>query len=413
MTMNENIIVCGLNGTGKSTFGKLLAVTLGCRHKDAEDYYFPEQKGTDYRDPSSGNPYEKSRTGEECAKLLLRDLRISRGFVFSSCDGDFGEEVSEKFTSAVLLAAPKEVRMQRIRKRGEEKFGQRILPGGDLYEQEEIFFRRAEDRDESRVEKWLAGQRIPVIRLDGTEGLMDNLRTVILRMDERERIRSAIFQHRDEKYADFQKSLIPEVQNARLLGVRTPDLRALAKSLLFMEQLQPGTVPSFLSDLPHYYFDEDQLHAFLISEEKDFERCLHLTEAFLPFVNNWATCDQLSPKAFRKSPERLLPAIRRWMESGKTYMIRFAMGCLMRYFLDDRFDPAYPEMVASVHSEEYYVRMMAAWYFATALSKQYDAVLPYLKDRRLDPWTHRKTIQKAVESRRITEEQKACLRTLK
>ena len=411
--MTENIIVCGLNGSGKSTFGKMLAVTLGCRFKDAEDYYFPEKQNIDYRDPASGNPYKKSRTKDECAALLLRDLRISKGLVFSASDGDFGTEVSEKFTSAVLISAPKELRMQRIRQRAKEQFGERVSPGGDLYEQEEAFFCHAESIDESRPERWLEKLRIPVIRIDGTEGLVENLRTVVRRMDERERIRAALFEHRDEKYAGFQGGLIPGTPIERMIGVRTPDLRALAKTLLFMETLQPGTVPAFLSDLPHYYFDEDQLHAFLISEEKDFDRCLSETEAFLPFINNWATCDQLSPKAFKKTPERLLLEIQGWLRSDRTYTVRFAIGCLMQYFLDARFDPKYPKMVSEVRSEEYYIRMMIAWYFATALAKQYDAVLPYLQKKRLDPWTHNKTIQKAVESRRITEERKEYLKTLK
>lgn len=165
--------------------------------------------------------------------------------------------------------------------------------------------------------------------------------------------------------------------------------------------------------ISHRYFDENQLHAFIISETKDFEECAEQTERFLPYVDNWATCDQLSPKVFRKHRAELLPRIRRWISSEKTYTIRFGIGMLMQHFLDEDFDPACPELVASVRSEEYYVNMMIAWYFATALAKQYDAVLPYLQERRLSPWTHNKTIQKARESFRITKEQKEYLNSLK
>ena len=151
----------------------------------------------------------------------------------------------------------------------------------------------------------------------------------------------------------------------------------------------------------------------MISLEKEFDKCIEEVEAFLPFVDNWATCDQLSPKAFKKEPEKLLPYIQAWIRSDKTYTVRFAIGMLMQHFLDERFDTKYADMVAEVRSEEYYVNMMIAWYFATALAKQYEAVLPYLKEKRLDDWVHNKAIQKSVESYRITDEQKAYLKTLK
>lgn len=224
----------------------------------------------------------------------------------------------------------------------------------------------------------------------------------------RNEIRERLFQIRDVKYRDFQAKLIPTVDPQTVIGVRTPALRALAKEL---SKRADGSV--FLEELPHEYFDENQLHVFLLSEMKDFAACLEGVDRFLPFVDNWATCDQLSPRVFRRHRAELPEPIRRWIASGETYPVRFGVGMLMAHFLDEDFDPAYPALVASVRSGEYYVRMMVAWYFATALAKQWDAALPYLTDRRLDPWTHNKTIQKAVESYRITPEQKACLRTLR
>ncbi|MBP5405140.1 MAG: DNA alkylation repair protein [Clostridia bacterium] len=212
---------------------------------------------------------------------------------------------------------------------------------------------------------------------------------------------------RDESYRDFQSALIPTVKREAFIGVRTPALRLLAKSLS-----KSGDVSAFLTDLPHAYFDEDQLHAFLISEIKDFDRCLAETERFLPYVNNWATCDQMSPKVFKKHKKELLAAIDRWLLSERTYTVRFALGMLMTHFLDEDFSPVFLEKAAAVRSEEYYVKMMVAWYFATALAKQYDAALPYLERKSLDPWTHNKAIRKALESFRISPEHKAALRRL-
>lgn len=221
-------------------------------------------------------------------------------------------------------------------------------------------------------------------------------------------IEAELFRMRDEKYAAMQRKIIPTVEADRIIGVRTPVLRDFAKTLY-----KDDDAEAFLSCLPHRYFDEDQLHAFMISLEKNFDKCLAQVEAFLPFIDNWATCDQLSPKAFKKEAERLIPHICSWIRSDKTYIVRFAIGMLMQFFLDDRFSLEYPDMVAAVESDEYYVNMMVAWYFATALAKQYDEVLPYLEEHRLDEWTHKKTIQKAVESYRITPEQKAYLKTLR
>jgi len=212
----------------------------------------------------------------------------------------------------------------------------------------------------------------------------------------------------DKEYAKLQAKIIPTVDPSRIIGVRTPDLRKLAK-----EMYKAGNNGKFLADLPHKFFEMDQLHAFVISLEKDFDKCAQEAEAFLPYVDNWATCDQMSPKAFKKYPERLLPLIDRWIKSDKTYTVRFAIGMLMEHFLGEGFRTEYADMVAAVTSDEYYINMMRAWYFATALAKQYDAIISYIEDKRLDNWTHNKTIQKSIESYRISDEQKDYLRSLK
>ena len=217
-----------------------------------------------------------------------------------------------------------------------------------------------------------------------------------------------LFRLQDRDYALMQAKIIPTVSPDRIIGVRTPALRDFAKRLS-----KERDTDAFLSNLPHAYFDEDQLHAFVISLEKDFDKCIAQVEAFLPFIDNWATCDQLSPKAFKKEPEKLLPYIWTWIKSEKTYTVRFAVGMLMQHFLDERFDTKYADAVAEIRSEEYYINMMIAWYFATALAKQYERILPYLETKRLAEWTHNKAIQKSIESCRITDEQKAYLRTLK
>ncbi len=221
-------------------------------------------------------------------------------------------------------------------------------------------------------------------------------------------IQKVLFDLQDEKYREFQIKLIPNIEPETIIGIRTPELRAYAK-----ERMKQNDVEGFIEVLPHQFFDENQLHAFILSEMKEYDKCIEEVERFLPFVNNWATCDQLSPKAFKKNKPALLERINVWIKSDQTYTIRFAIGMLMQHFLDADFDPAFPEMVAEVRSQEYYVNMMIAWYFATALAKQYDAILPYIEGQRLDRWTHNKAIQKAIESRRITDEQKAYLRSLK
>ena len=216
---------------------------------------------------------------------------------------------------------------------------------------------------------------------------------------------SQLFALQDQAYADFQSKLLPTVKRETVIGVRTPDLRKMAKQICKTPAAQ-----EFLHSLPHRYFDENQLHAFILSEEKDFNTCIANLEQFLPYVDNWATCDQLSPRCFKKHTQELLPLIRRWMKSTHTYTIRFGMGILMRYYLDETFLPEYLQWVTSIKSNEYYIRMMQTWFFATALAKQWDATLPYIEQYRMEKDTHNKTIQKAVESYRITDEQKELLR---
>ena len=221
-------------------------------------------------------------------------------------------------------------------------------------------------------------------------------------------LQDQLFALQDKSYADFQSKLLPTVARETVIGVRTPDLRKMAKQVSKTPAAQ-----EFIQALPHRYFEENQLHAFILSEEKDFNISITNLELFLPYVDNWATCDQLSPKCFKRHTYELLPYIRKWLKSRHTYTVRFGMGMLMRYYLDGEFKQEYLEWVASVKSDEYYIRMMQAWFFATALAKQWDATLPFINQRRLHPWTHNKAIQKATESYRITAEQKELLKTLR
>ncbi|MBR6850919.1 MAG: DNA alkylation repair protein [Lachnospiraceae bacterium] len=221
-------------------------------------------------------------------------------------------------------------------------------------------------------------------------------------------IRERLLSMQDTKYRDFQAKLIPTVEADSVIGVRTPELRKYATELI-----QQGEYDAFLQDLPHKYFDENQLHAFIVSGIRDYEKCMEELCHFLPYVDNWATCDQMSPKVFKKHKTELLGQVKEWIKSDETYTARFAIGMLMEHFLDEDFDPEFPKMVAKVRSEEYYINMMIAWYFATALAKQYDAILPYIEEKKLNAWTHNKAIQKSVESYRITPEQKDYLKSLK
>ncbi|MBQ7875367.1 MAG: DNA alkylation repair protein [Oscillospiraceae bacterium] len=221
-------------------------------------------------------------------------------------------------------------------------------------------------------------------------------------------LQTVLFSMSDEKYRDFQSKLMPTVPKEKIIGVRTPELRKFAK-----EFAKTPEAKDFLSKLPHEYYEENNLHAFMLELIKDYDECAAKVTEFLPFVDNWATCDSMSPNVFKKHKSELLGGIESWLSSKDIYAVRFGIKMLMEHFLGEDFSPEYPEMVARIESEEYYIRMMQAWYFATALAKQYDAVLPFIKEKRLESWTHNKAIQKAIESFRITEEQKEYLRTLK
>ena len=218
-----------------------------------------------------------------------------------------------------------------------------------------------------------------------------------------------LFGMRDAAYAAFIAKLTPGFPPSHFIGVRVPLLRTIARSFAKEE----AASQSFLSHLPHSYYEEDMLHGMLISLVKDYDRCLDLIDRFLPYVDNWAVCDTLSPKIFAKHKAQLLENILRWSSSSHTYTCRFGLRMLMTHFLDDSFSADFLEIPAAIRSEEYYVKMMVAWFFATALAKQWEATLPYLENRQLDPWTHRKTIQKAIESYRIPPERKDYLRTLR
>ncbi len=227
-------------------------------------------------------------------------------------------------------------------------------------------------------------------------------------MEPVQEIRDRLFALQDPEYRLFQSKLMPTVDPARVIGVRIPDLRKLSRELAGTEQ-----AAAFVRQLPHDYYEENNLHGFLIASLRDYGETVAALEAFLPHVDNWATCDLLHPRAFDKRPEALPDQLFRWLQSDRTYTVRFAMGMLMSLYLDEAFRPGYADWIAGVKSEEYYVNMMAAWYFATALAKRWDDVFPYLTDHRLPVWTHNKAIQKAIESRRISPEQKQILRSLK
>ena len=221
-------------------------------------------------------------------------------------------------------------------------------------------------------------------------------------------IRKELFALADPEYKAFHSKLMPTVDPATILGVRVPVLRKFAKNFGKSE-----AAADFLRQLPHTYYEENNVHAFLIEGKKDFDEIIADLDAFLPYVNNWATCDMMTPKVFRKHREELYPHILRWIASDHTYTVRFGIGMLMKFYLDEGFDPAHLDLVSALRSEEYYVNMMIAWYFATALTKQFDATLPYLETQHMATWTHNKAIQKARESDRVTTEQKAYLNTLK
>lgn len=221
-------------------------------------------------------------------------------------------------------------------------------------------------------------------------------------------LRACLFESQDLKYRDFQAGLVPNIDKETMIGVRVPVLRKIAKDLH-----RSGGADAFVSRLPHTYYEENMIHAQIISMNRDFDGTVRAVDTFLPYVDNWAVCDTFSPKVFTTDIPRLKAEIRRWTSSGHPYTVRFGLGMLMKYCLDDRFESEDLDLAASVASDDYYVRMMAAWYFATALAKQYESVVPYLENGRIEEWTHNKTIRKAIESYRISEERKQFLRTLK
>ena len=211
-----------------------------------------------------------------------------------------------------------------------------------------------------------------------------------------------------EEYRDFQSKLVPNIPKETILGVKTPDMRKIAKEINNTKEAE-----EFLSHLPHEYYEENLVHFFLIAMIKDFDECVKAVERFLPYVDCWPVCDQSSPKVFAKNHEKLLPLIKKWLGSDHVYTVRFGLRMLMNEFLGDDFEPEYLGWAADVSGEDYYIKMMVAWYFATALAKKYDESVVYIEERRLDPWTHKKAIQKAVESFRVSDEHKEYLKTFR
>ncbi|MBO4412357.1 MAG: DNA alkylation repair protein [Lachnospiraceae bacterium] len=212
----------------------------------------------------------------------------------------------------------------------------------------------------------------------------------------------------NEAYREFQSNLVPNIPKETILGVKTPDMRRIAKEIRGTEEAE-----TFLTELPHQYYEENLVHFFLIAMIRDFDGCVKAVETFLPYVDCWPVCDQSTPKVFTKNHEKLLPPVRKWIASEHVYTARFGIRMLMNEFLGEDFKPEYLEWVAAVRGEDYYIRMMVAWYFATALAKRYDESIVFMEERRLEPWTHKKAIQKAVESFRVSDEHKEYLKSLR
>lgn len=223
-------------------------------------------------------------------------------------------------------------------------------------------------------------------------------------------IQERLFTSQDTDYKAFNKTLLPTVDEHTMIGIRMPVLKKFAKEFF---RTEPECVADFMNSLPHQYFEENNLHAFFIENISDFDTAIKETERFLPFIDNWATCDSFAPRIFKKYPDAVYQKILQWIQSDQPYTVRYAIGLLLSNYLDEQFRPEMLELVSGVRSSEYYINMMIAWYFSFALIKQYDTAIPYIEKKILDPFTHRKTIQKAVESRRISVEIKAYLKTLK
>ena len=218
------------------------------------------------------------------------------------------------------------------------------------------------------------------------------------------KIKNDLLLMQDKTYKDFHSKLMPTINPDSIIGIRVPVLRDYAKKLFKENSIE--SLNSFLKNLPHEFYEENNIHAFIIEKINNFDECIFYLENFLPYIDNWATCDMLNPKIFKTNYEKLLEKIYQWINSDSVYTVRFAIGMLMRYFLDEKFEIKYLDLVTSINSEEYYINMMRAWFFATALAKQYEQTLPYIKNYSLDKWTHNKTIQKAMESFRISKVQK-------
>jgi 3-methyladenine DNA glycosylase AlkD len=225
------------------------------------------------------------------------------------------------------------------------------------------------------------------------------------------KIKNDLLLMQDKTYKDFHSKLMPTINPNSIIGIRVPVLRDYAKKLFKENSIE--SLNSFLKNLPHEFYEENNIHAFLIEKINNFDECIFYLEEFLPYIDNWATCDMLNPKIFKTNCDKLLEKIYQWINSDSVYTVRFGIGMLMRFFLDEKFETKYLDLVSSINSEEYYINMMRAWFFATALAKQYDQTLPYIKNYSLDKWTHNKTIQKANESFRITKDQKEELKKFK
>lgn len=217
-----------------------------------------------------------------------------------------------------------------------------------------------------------------------------------------------IIEEKDDDYKKFQAKLVPNIPSDTIVGVRTPQLRKIAR-----EVFESDFRDEFINDVPHKYYEENLIHFFILAMIKDFEQCVYMTEAFLPYVDCWPVCDQSSPKVFKKNHQKLLPYIKKWIASNHTYTARFGIRMLMNEFLGEDFKEEYLELVACKSGEDYYLKMMIAWYFATALAKRYDETIKYIEERRLDEWVHKKAIQKAIESYRVTDEHKEYLKSLR
>lgn len=227
-------------------------------------------------------------------------------------------------------------------------------------------------------------------------------------MDINEKIRAGLLNLKDTNYKEFHSKLVPTLDKDRIIGIRTPILRKYSNEIS-----QTKHINIFLNTLPHYYYEENNLHAFCIEKIKDYRNCIEMLDKFLPYINNWATCDSMSPPILSKHKDLLIEQIKIWLNSSHTYTVRFGLKCLMTHYLDADFKEEYLIMASNIKSSEYYIQMMIAWFFATALAKQYETTISYITDNKLDLWIHNKTIQKALESYRITEERKLYLKTLK